>query len=490
MSAIKIIADVERSADLCVNICKAARRIYGHELDPHLRGVIQKMGAQAQVLFKEATEAYLNLDGTRAAALHDMDAYLDDLHRQFIQIIFESHAAGNIDLQVAVQLAVVARFYERIGDHAVNVGDRTRYIVSGWVPDTPYAESDNDPPHRGRCRAPSDDATVIALVLAVVVGIGIGGAVGFGIGRRRGADGTAPARPAEPASSIPDSVDRRAASAPDDDRADDRAGDDSRPFAMHLTSTSVSSSVADGKIVYRNDAATMLPGDARRGARRRTHRVHPGVSVTRRAHGDAARRTPRAAANVAGDLRPTRSPTAARWSTIQDVTERMRTDAVRTDFVTNISHELKTPVGALAVLAEALIDEPDPEVVHVSLQRIVDEAHRAVRTIDDLLRLSQIESAAHRRRRRRSQLGRCSGDRPGRIADGGRGVTSRWRSTRPTPIRGVRAIGRQLVSAVGNLVENAVKYSNDGGVVQVRTRLTERVGRGDGRRPGHRHPRS
>ena len=146
VSAIKIIADVERSADLCVNICKAARRIYGHELDPHLRGVIQKMGDQAQVLFKEATEAYLNLDGVRAAALHDMDAYLDDLQRQFIQVIFESHAAGNIDLQVAVQLAVVARFYERIGDHAVNVGDRTRYIVNGWLPDRPYPESDNDPP--------------------------------------------------------------------------------------------------------------------------------------------------------------------------------------------------------------------------------------------------------------------------------------------------------------------------------------------------------
>ena len=146
VSAIKIIADVERSADLCVNICKAARRIYGHELDPHLRGVIQKMGNQAQVLFKEATEAYLNLDAVRAAALHDMDAYLDDLHRQFIQVIFESHAGGHIDLQVAVQLAVVARFYERIGDHAVNVGDRTRYIVNGWLPERPYAESDNEPP--------------------------------------------------------------------------------------------------------------------------------------------------------------------------------------------------------------------------------------------------------------------------------------------------------------------------------------------------------
>ncbi len=146
VSAIKIIADVERSADLCVNICKAARRIYSHDLDAQLRGIIQKCGSQASLLFKEATEAYLNTDGVRAAALQDMDTYLDDLHRQFIQVIFESHAAGNIDLQVAVQLAVVARFYERIGDHAVNVGERTRYIVDGWIPAMPYAESHNDLP--------------------------------------------------------------------------------------------------------------------------------------------------------------------------------------------------------------------------------------------------------------------------------------------------------------------------------------------------------
>jgi phosphate transport system protein len=59
VAAIKIIADVERSADLCANIAKAARRIYSHELDSHLRGLIQKMGNQAQLLFKETTEAYL-----------------------------------------------------------------------------------------------------------------------------------------------------------------------------------------------------------------------------------------------------------------------------------------------------------------------------------------------------------------------------------------------------------------------------------------------
>ena len=51
--------EIERSADLVVNICKAARRIYGHELDPKLRGIIGKMGEQAQQLYAEAIDAYI-----------------------------------------------------------------------------------------------------------------------------------------------------------------------------------------------------------------------------------------------------------------------------------------------------------------------------------------------------------------------------------------------------------------------------------------------
>jgi phosphate transport system protein len=132
---LKLSPEIERSADLCCNICKAARRIYGHELDPKLRGAIRKMSDQAAHEYKEVVEAYLANDPVRAAALRDMDDYLDDLHRQFIAQIFESHAAGTIDLQVAVQLAVVARFYERLGDHAVNISHRVLYIATGWLPE-------------------------------------------------------------------------------------------------------------------------------------------------------------------------------------------------------------------------------------------------------------------------------------------------------------------------------------------------------------------
>ena len=135
VSAVKIVAEVERSADLAVNICKAARRLYGHGLDPRLRGLISRMAEQAQALYVAAIDSYVENDAAKAAAIDDMDSLLDGLQREFIQVIFESHAAGRIDLQVAVQLAVVARFYERIGDHAVNIGERVRYMVTGWLPE-------------------------------------------------------------------------------------------------------------------------------------------------------------------------------------------------------------------------------------------------------------------------------------------------------------------------------------------------------------------
>ena len=135
VSVVKMIAEIERSADLAVNICKAARRIYGHDLDPRLRGLIARMGEQAEQLWESALESFEENDAAKAAAIDDMDSYLDSLQREFVQAILESHSENSIDLQVAIQLAVVARFYERIGDHAVNIGERVRYLVTGWLPE-------------------------------------------------------------------------------------------------------------------------------------------------------------------------------------------------------------------------------------------------------------------------------------------------------------------------------------------------------------------
>ncbi|MFY8238577.1 MAG: histidine kinase dimerization/phospho-acceptor domain-containing protein, partial [Ilumatobacteraceae bacterium] len=76
---------------------------------------------------------------------------------------------------------------------------------------------------------------------------------------------------------------------------------------------------------------------------------------------------------------------------IEDVTERWRIDQVRTDFVANVSHELKTPVGAISVLAETIEGETNDELVLRLTSRMVLETQRMSRTIDDLLELSRIE---------------------------------------------------------------------------------------------------
>ena len=140
VAVVKMIGEIERSADLTVNIAKAARRIYGHELDPKVRGLIARMGEQAQQLFVAALESFEANDAAKAAALDDMDSFLDGLQRELVRRILETHAESDMDLQVAIQLAMVARFYERIGDHAVNIGERVRYLVDGWMPEHKGAE--------------------------------------------------------------------------------------------------------------------------------------------------------------------------------------------------------------------------------------------------------------------------------------------------------------------------------------------------------------
>jgi phosphate transport system protein len=140
IAIVKMIGEIERSADLAVNIAKAARRIYGHQLPENLSRLVGKMNEQAKQLFDAAINAFEASDVAKAAALDDMDSFLDSLQRQFVQAVLESHSGGHIELQVAIQLAVVARFYERIGDHAVNIGERVRFLVDGWRPEAKGAD--------------------------------------------------------------------------------------------------------------------------------------------------------------------------------------------------------------------------------------------------------------------------------------------------------------------------------------------------------------
>ena len=139
VTAVKMVGEIERSGDLMVNVAKGARRVYGSTFDPRLKGLIERMGEEATLLFRRALDAYVEGDAGLAAAIDDMDDALDDLHRDFIEAIFESHHEDGLDLRAAVQLALIGRYYERIGDHAVNIAQRVEYMVTGWLPETSTA---------------------------------------------------------------------------------------------------------------------------------------------------------------------------------------------------------------------------------------------------------------------------------------------------------------------------------------------------------------
>ncbi len=164
-------------------------------------------------------------------------------------------------------------------------------------------------------------------------------------------------------------------------------------------------------------------------------------------------------------------PDGGAVATIDDLSERARLDSVRTDFVSNISHELKTPVGALALLAETLADSDDVDVNRRLALKMVEEAHRAAGTIDDLLELSRIELGGQGEQEDVSikAVLREAAARH-RLTAESFGVVVRVAEIEDLTVRGNRL---QLVSAVSNLIDNAVKYSNRGGVVRINAGLRD-----------------
>jgi two-component system sensor histidine kinase SenX3 len=151
---------------------------------------------------------------------------------------------------------------------------------------------------------------------------------------------------------------------------------------------------------------------------------------------------------------------------IEDVSERRRLEEVRRDFVANVSHELKTPMGAIGLLAETLLDEREPAVSQRLAERIHTEAFRISRIIDDLLDLSRIESEESPPREPvLVNLVMAESTERVRAAADQRGVTLKL--TEPSPPVAVLGDRRQLTSAVYNLLENAVKFSYEGGIVDL-----------------------
>jgi two-component system, OmpR family, sensor histidine kinase SenX3 len=151
---------------------------------------------------------------------------------------------------------------------------------------------------------------------------------------------------------------------------------------------------------------------------------------------------------------------------IEDVSERRRLEEIRRDFVANVSHELKTPMGALGLLAETLVSEPDPDVAQRLALRIHNEAFRVSRIIDDLLDLSRIESEeAPPREPVLVNLVMADAIERVRATADQRGLEIVLHE--PSPPVAVLGDRRQLVSAMHALLENAITYSYDNSKVVV-----------------------
>lgn len=155
---------------------------------------------------------------------------------------------------------------------------------------------------------------------------------------------------------------------------------------------------------------------------------------------------------------------------LEDITERYLTDRVRTDFVANISHELKTPVGALSILAETIVGEAeasgsDPDLAALA-HRMVGESHRVARIIDDLLELASIEFRGTERRENVA-LDAVVNEAVARNLAKAESLGIVINKTMNDSACRILGDDRQIESAIANLVENAVKYSERGDVVTV-----------------------
>lgn len=151
--------------------------------------------------------------------------------------------------------------------------------------------------------------------------------------------------------------------------------------------------------------------------------------------------------------------------TIEDITDRVRIDTVRTDFVANLSHELKTPIGGIAALGDTMVDETDPAVMKQLAERIVRESFRMAGIVNDLLDLSRIEFGRSTEWER-IELNGVIKEVVALAQDSARHhkvelVTS---GNFAAEVFGDR---NQLVSAFSNLVENAIKYSEVDRLVEI-----------------------
>jgi phosphate transport system protein len=127
VSVLRIAPELERSGDLVEHIALRTHPGLLSQLSPRARGLIEQMGCLGAQMWSEAAEAWRMKDVGAVERLQTMDDQIDDFH----VCLTAELASRQIPAAAAIELGLVARFFERLGDHAVNVTRRIGYVVSG-----------------------------------------------------------------------------------------------------------------------------------------------------------------------------------------------------------------------------------------------------------------------------------------------------------------------------------------------------------------------
>jgi phosphate transport system protein len=125
LSVLRIVPELERSHDLVVHIGASAGHLLDGDLTPRSRGLVTRMGDLAAEMWRQAADAWYQRDRSAARVLGERDQAMDELHASLIAEL----AAGLTAVPVAMEMALVARDYERIGAHAVNIARRVVYLA-------------------------------------------------------------------------------------------------------------------------------------------------------------------------------------------------------------------------------------------------------------------------------------------------------------------------------------------------------------------------
>ena len=126
IAILQMVPELERSADLAEHIAQRARQGLGASLSPRARGLIQSMCDSGIRMWQLSSRAFAERSRDLSFEISEADDELDNLSADLLR----EGAAGGVDPAVSAELALIARFYERLGDHAVNLARRSAAMVA------------------------------------------------------------------------------------------------------------------------------------------------------------------------------------------------------------------------------------------------------------------------------------------------------------------------------------------------------------------------